>query len=85
MALESFTKVENIEDPEAKFTCEHCKEQVSVEKQLKLEEVPKVAAFHLKRFKNDGSFVEKIDKHVEFPLQLDLGSYSSGNQNNDVS
>ncbi|KAM7530986.1 hypothetical protein LguiB_034396 [Lonicera macranthoides] len=84
MALESFTKVEKIEDPDAKFTCEHCKEQVSVEKQLKLEEVPKVAALHLKRFKNDGSFVEKIDKHVEFPLELDLGSYSSGNQNNDV-
>ncbi|CAK9173400.1 unnamed protein product [Ilex paraguariensis] len=83
-ALNSFTKVEKIEDPETKFMCEKCKEQVSVEKQLMLEHVPSVAAFHLKRFKNDGSFVEKIDKHVEFPLELDLLPYSSGSQNNDV-
>jgi ubiquitin C-terminal hydrolase len=82
-ALESFTKIEKIEDPEAKFTCENCKQQVVVEKQLKLEEVPKVAALHLKRFKNDGSFVEKIDKHLDFPLDLDLRPFSSDNSNDD--
>ncbi|KAI8010670.1 Ubiquitin carboxyl-terminal hydrolase 20 [Camellia lanceoleosa] len=84
-ALESFTKVEKIEDPETKFTCEQCKEKVSVEKQLILNQAPSVAAFHLKRFKNDGSYVEKIDKHVEFPLELDLLPYTGGDQNNDVS
>ncbi|XP_028103703.1 ubiquitin carboxyl-terminal hydrolase 21-like isoform X1 [Camellia sinensis] len=83
-ALESFTKVEKIEDPETKFTCEQCKEKVSVEKQLILNQAPSVAAFHLKRFKNDGSYVEKIDKHVEFPLELDLLPYTGGDQNNDV-
>ncbi|KAL7168847.1 hypothetical protein ACSBR2_033972 [Camellia fascicularis] len=45
---------------------------------------PSVAAFHLKRFKNDGSYVEKIDKHVEFPLELDLLPYTGSDQNNDV-
>lgn len=84
-ALESFTKLEKIEDPETKFTCEKCKEQVSVEKQLMLDKVPSVAAFHLKRFKTDGSYVVKIDKHVEFPLELDLKPYTSGGQNSDVS
>ncbi|THG21925.1 hypothetical protein TEA_009197 [Camellia sinensis var. sinensis] len=83
-ALESFMKVEKIEDPETKFTCEQCKEKVSVEKQLILNQAPSVAAFHLKRFKNDGSYVEKIDKHVEFPLELDLLPYTGGDRNNDV-
>ncbi|CAL5355762.1 unnamed protein product [Camellia sinensis] len=83
-ALESFTRVEKIEDPETKFTCEKCKERVSVEKQLLLDQAPSVAAFHLKRFKNDGSYVEKIDKFVEFPLELNLLPYTSASQNNNV-
>ncbi|XP_019190694.1 PREDICTED: ubiquitin carboxyl-terminal hydrolase 20-like [Ipomoea nil] len=78
-ALESFTRVENIEDPETMFTCENCKEQVLIKKQLLLDEVPTVATFHLKRFKNDGSVVEKIDKHVAFPLELDLLPYAEKN------
>lgn len=84
-ALDSFTKIENIEDPETKFTCEECKEQVSVQKQLMLDQAPSVAIFHLKRFKNDGSVVEKIDKYVAFPVKLDMQPYTSGNQRNNVS
>lgn len=84
-ALESFTKIEKIEDPETKFTCEKCKEQVAVEKQLMLDQTPSVAAFHLKRFKNDGSVVEKIDKFVAFPLELDLQPYTVGDQVGNVS
>lgn len=84
-ALDSFTKVEEIEDSETKFTCENCKEQVSVEKQLMLEQTPSVAVFHLKRFKNDGCFVEKIDKFVSFPLELDLLPYTAGCQIETVS
>ncbi|KAL1827179.1 hypothetical protein DCAR_0206338 [Daucus carota subsp. sativus] len=82
-ALESFTKLEKIEDPDTKFMCENCKEEVSIEKQLILEEAPSVASFHLKRFENDGSYVEKIDKHVKFPLELDLQPYTSS-QNSDA-
>ncbi|KAK1583690.1 hypothetical protein Q3G72_026136 [Acer saccharum] len=83
-ALESFTKLEKIEDPEAKFTCENCKEVVAVEKQLMLDRAPSVAAFHLKRFKTDGSSIVKIDKHVEFPLELNLQPYTSDGENSDV-
>ncbi|KAJ7943824.1 Ubiquitin carboxyl-terminal hydrolase [Quillaja saponaria] len=78
-ALESFTKVEEIDE---KFRCENCEEEVSMEKQLILDQTPSVSAFHLKRFKTDGSYVEKVDKHVEFPLELDLQPYTS--QENDV-
>lgn len=84
-ALHSFTKVEKIEDPETKFTCEKCKEQVYVEKKLSFDEAPSVAVLHLKRFKNYGSFVEKIDKHVAFPLDLDLQPYTGSGKNNYVS
>ncbi|KAF4358003.1 hypothetical protein F8388_008511 [Cannabis sativa] len=82
-ALESFTSEEKIGDSDSKFTCEHCKEEVAVVKQLLLDQVPSVAVFHLKRFKNDGSYVEKIDKHVNFPLELDLQSYTTGASSDD--
>ncbi|KAK8710686.1 hypothetical protein V6N13_145999 [Hibiscus sabdariffa] len=84
-ALESFTKVEKIDDSEAKFRCENCKEQVSVEKQLMLDEAPSVVTFHLKRFKTEGTFIEKIDKHVDFPLELDLQPYTIVKEGNNVS
>ncbi|PWA59843.1 Peptidase C19, ubiquitin carboxyl-terminal hydrolase 2 [Artemisia annua] len=79
-ALESFTKAENLENEETKFTCDKCNQNVSVEKQLMLDQAPPVCAFHFKRFKNDGSIIEKIDKHVEFPLELDLQPYTCGNR-----
>ncbi|XLR21624.1 hypothetical protein S83_049524 [Arachis hypogaea] len=80
-ALESFTKVENID---AKFKCDSCKEEVSMEKQIMLDQTPSIATFHLKRFKTDGTYVEKIDKHVNFPLELDLQPYTISHQNNNV-
>lgn len=72
-ALESFTKVENIDD---NLQCDNCKEEVSMEKQLMLDQTPSVAALHLKRFKTNGILVEKIDKHIDFPLELDLQPYT---------
>ncbi|KAL5099964.1 hypothetical protein RYX36_004291 [Vicia faba] len=78
-ALESFTMLENIDE---KLKCEGCNEEVSMEKQLMLNQTPSIAAFHLKRFKTDGVFVEKIDKHIDFPLELDLQPYTISNENN---
>ncbi|XP_020248080.1 ubiquitin carboxyl-terminal hydrolase 21-like isoform X2 [Asparagus officinalis] len=69
-ALESFTKVERIE--ETKFTCEGCKLQVLMDKQTKIDHAPPVISLHLKRFRNDGVTIDKIDKFVEYPLELDL-------------
>ncbi|PHT39077.1 hypothetical protein CQW23_22650 [Capsicum baccatum] len=84
-ALESFTRVEKLDYPEIKYTCERCKEQVSIEKQLMLYNAPSVAVFHLKRFQNDGSIVQKVDKHISFPLELDLLPYTENIQSYNIS
>ncbi|KAL5213432.1 hypothetical protein ABZP36_024279 [Zizania latifolia] len=76
-ALESFTKVEQIGDAENKLTCEHCNAKVTKNKQLMLDRSPDVIAFHLKRFTTLDNSVEKIDKHVVYPLNLDLKPFHS--------
>lgn len=76
-ALGSFTKVERIEDPEIKLTCEGCRARVSVQKQFTLEQAPPVVALHLKRFKSNGYFADKIDKFVKYPTELDLRPFHS--------
>lgn len=80
-ALESFTRIEKLED---QLTCDNCKEKVTKVKQLKFDKLPPVATFHLKRFKNDGVTMEKIFEHVEFPLELDLLPFMSRNQTPEV-
>ncbi|OEL27761.1 Ubiquitin carboxyl-terminal hydrolase 21, partial [Dichanthelium oligosanthes] len=76
-ALESFTKVEQIGDSEDKLTCEQCNAQVCKNKQLTLHRAPDVIAFHLKRFTTLDNSVEKIDKHVAYPLEVDLKPFHS--------
>ncbi|KAG2242206.1 hypothetical protein Bca4012_014298 [Brassica carinata] len=80
-ALDSFTRVEKLDEP---MTCDDCKEKVSKEKQLLLYKLPQVVTFHLKRFKNNGFFMEKIFNHVAFPLEIDLLPYMIRSQNNEV-
>ncbi|CAH8392534.1 unnamed protein product [Eruca vesicaria subsp. sativa] len=80
-ALDSFTRVEKLDEL---MTCDNCKEKVSKEKQLLLSKLPQVVTFHLKRFKNNGFFMEKIFNHVAFPLEIDLQPYMSRSQNNEV-
>ncbi|KAF3591691.1 hypothetical protein DY000_02026790 [Brassica cretica] len=80
-ALDSFTRVEKLDEP---MTCDNCKEKVSKEKQLLLYKLPQVVTFHLKRFKNNGFFMEKIFNHVKFPLEIDLQPYMVRSQNNEV-
>ncbi|XP_041999920.1 ubiquitin carboxyl-terminal hydrolase 21-like [Salvia splendens] len=84
-ALYSFTKVERIGDLQTKFTCQKCKERVYVDKKLSFDQPPQVALLHLKRFINYGSFVQKIDKHVVFPLDLDLQPFTRRANHNHVS
>ncbi|XP_027348084.1 ubiquitin carboxyl-terminal hydrolase 21-like [Abrus precatorius] len=77
LALESFTKVEKINE---NFKCDVCGEKLSTEKRLLLDQTPLVAALHLKRFNKD---VQKITNHVIFTLELDLQPYTSGISNDD--
>ncbi|XP_058085772.1 ubiquitin carboxyl-terminal hydrolase 21-like isoform X2 [Magnolia sinica] len=84
-ALESFTQVEKIEDTETIFTCESCREEVSLEKQLKLDKVPEVVTLHLKRFKSNGYYIQKIWEFVGYPLELDLQPFVSSSNDDDNS
>ncbi|PHU19356.1 hypothetical protein BC332_10507 [Capsicum chinense] len=81
-ALNSFIRVEKLDDPEIRFTCEQCNSQVSIEKQLMLDIAPTIVVFHLKRFQNDGSVVQEGDKHVSFLVELDLLPYTENIQTN---
>ncbi|CAN0904850.1 Ubiquitin carboxyl-terminal hydrolase 21 [Linum grandiflorum] len=76
-ALGSFTQVERME---TKLTCDNCKDIVIMKKQLRLDWTPPVTIFHLKRFQSKGGSIEKIEKYVQFPLELDLRPYSTYGQ-----
>uniref|UniRef100_A0ACD5YSC7 Uncharacterized protein n=1 Tax=Avena sativa TaxID=4498 RepID=A0ACD5YSC7_AVESA len=80
-ALESFTKVEQIGDAENKLTCESCNVQVCKDKRLVLDKAPDVIAFQLKRFTTLDSSIEKIDKRVAYPSELDLKPFHSNPDN----
>ncbi|KAF2297917.1 hypothetical protein GH714_005399 [Hevea brasiliensis] len=80
-ALESLTKVDQIADFGTKFGGDNCKEELSKEQQFMIDQAPTIATLHLKRFKTRGSsFIEKIGKHIEFPLELELKPYTNGSQ-----
>ncbi|KAM0901943.1 hypothetical protein ACQ4PT_019516 [Festuca glaucescens] len=83
-ALESFTKVEQVGDAENKLTCENCKVQVCKDKRLVLDKAPDVVAFQLKRFTTLDNSIEKIDKHVAYPLELDLEPFHSNPDKEDL-
>ncbi|KAF3677453.1 ATPase, F1 complex, gamma subunit protein [Capsicum annuum] len=59
-------------------------EQITIKEQLVLDKAPSVTALYFKRFKTDGSLVEKIDKYVSFPLELDLHTYADNSQIDNV-
>ena len=46
-------------------------------KQLLLLSLPPVLTLHLKRFQQVGFSLRKVNRHVEFPMMLDLAPYCS--------
>ena len=83
-ALESFTKVEQLGDAENKLNCGSCNGQVCMEKKLVVDESPDVVVFQLKRFTTIDGSIQKINKHVAYPSNLDLQPFHS-NPNKEVS
>ncbi|KAH0720394.1 hypothetical protein KY285_005197 [Solanum tuberosum] len=61
-----------------------CKTQGPFEKQLLIDRAPSVATLCLKRFNNDGFVVQKVDKHVSFPLELDMLHYTNKINNEEM-
>ena len=72
-ALQRFTAVETL-DGENKYKCEACRAHVKASKRFWIEGAPNALALQLKRFEY-GAYGRKVDKHVKFPVALDLTPY----------
>jgi ubiquitin carboxyl-terminal hydrolase 36/42 len=66
-ALAAYFSIERLDGDV--YHCERCHKKVSATKTFSLETPPEVLCIQLKRF---GFFGEKINKHVSFPVRLDL-------------
>ncbi|KAH7692860.1 Ubiquitinyl hydrolase 1 protein, partial [Dioscorea alata] len=74
-ALQSFTRVEKIDDPENLISCDGCKTKVIVEKQLTINKAPEVLVIQLKRFTCDGMTIVKKEQYVQYPETLNLAPF----------
>lgn len=76
-ALEEFTKTEVL-DCDNTVLCDKCGEKQQVSKGLRLATAPSILVCHLKRFAIDRyGRPRRLNKHVKFPLQLEIGDYMS--------
>ncbi|KAF9482583.1 cysteine proteinase [Pholiota conissans] len=71
--LDEFTKEEQLGEDDLWY-CPQCKKHQQATKKFDLWKVPDILVVHLKRFSNSRALRDKIDAHVEFPIEgLDLG------------
>eukprot|EP00794_Sanderia_malayensis_P001241 gene1241-1368_t len=75
--FKKFTQ-EEILDGDEKPTCERCKKRQKCFKRFTIERFPQILVIHLKRF-SGFRYRTKLDTLVDFPLQLNLASYSAHN------
>jgi ubiquitin C-terminal hydrolase len=75
--LECFCQPEQLEESDTWY-CNKCKDHVRAVKKLDLWHLPPVLVIHLKRFSYSRFSRDKLDTHIEFPLQrLDLSGFIS--------
>lgn len=74
-ALQSFTRVEKIDDQENLISCDGCKTKVVVEKQLTIDKAPEVLVIQLKRFTCNGLEIVKKGQYVQYPETLNLAPF----------
>ncbi|XP_043120214.1 ubiquitin carboxyl-terminal hydrolase 8 isoform X2 [Puntigrus tetrazona] len=80
--LKLFSKEERLTDSN-RFYCRHCKTHRDAIKKMQIWKVPPILLVHLKRFKYDGRWREKLQTLVDFPLDnLDLTQYVIGPKQN---
>lgn len=95
--LHQFTSVELLMGNN-KLLCENCTERrqrqmkrsdkkaekvyTSARKQMLISALPPVVTLHLKRFHQAGMNLRKVNRHVDFPLMLDLAPFCSANCKN---
>ena len=73
-ALRQFTKAEKLTVDNA-YKCTRCKKKVVAIKQMVIQKAPTVLTIQLKRFDFVNSYGGKLNKHVEFPTDLDLAPH----------
>jgi ubiquitin carboxyl-terminal hydrolase 36/42 len=88
-ALEHFTCIEKLDETN-QWKCSNCHQFTCAEKSLKIHTIPNILTIQLKRFDHHsgygdyggyGGYGGKINKHIEFPLVLDLKKYLSSKDN----
>jgi len=71
--LDEFTKEEQLGEDDLWY-CPQCKKHQQASKKFDLWKAPDILVVHLKRFSNNRSLRDKIDTHIDFPIEgLDLG------------
>ncbi|KAF9563070.1 cysteine proteinase [Agrocybe pediades] len=72
--LDEFTKEEQLGEDDLWY-CPQCKKHQQATKKFDIWKVPDILVVHLKRFSNNRSLRDKIDTHIDFPIEgLDLGN-----------
>ena len=72
--LDEFGKAEILSENDAWY-CPRCTEHRRASKQFQLWKAPDILVIHLKRFSAQGRFRDKLEVHVDFPIQgLDLST-----------
>jgi len=72
--LDEFTKEEQLGEDDLWY-CPRCKKHQQATKKFDLWKAPDILVVHLKRFSNNRSLRDKIDTHIDFPVEgLDLGN-----------
>ena len=74
--LECFCQPEQLDESDTWY-CSKCKDHVRAVKKLDLWYLPPVLVVHLKRFSYSRYSRDKLDTHIDFPLQLDLSGFIS--------
>ena len=70
--LDEFTKEEQLGEDDLWY-CPRCKKHQQATKKFDLWKAPDILVVHLKRFSNSRTLRDKIDAHVDFPIEgLDL-------------
>lgn len=71
--LDEFTKEEQLGEDDLWY-CPQCKKHQQASKRFDLWKAPDILVVHLKRFSNNRNLRDKIDTHIDFPIEgLDLG------------
>jgi ubiquitin carboxyl-terminal hydrolase 4/11 len=78
--LDEFGKMETLSESNSWY-CPRCKEHRQANKRFELWKVPDILVMHLKRFSSNRNFRDKLDLHVDYPIEgLDLAERVISNE-----